>query len=123
MNKNLVIVGITLLLILPFSGCIEETRPVESKTIHVDDDGDKNFTNIQDAIESANNGDTIYVFSGIYYEQILIDKSIDLMPASSLSIIVLSEMQLLHDPSAHAIVIPPTLSVITFPTILLSDDP
>jgi len=88
MNRNLVIVGLIFLLILSFSGCIEETRPVESKTIYVDDDGDKNFTSIQDAIKASNSGDTIYVYSGIYYEQVLIDKSIDLIGENEDTVII-----------------------------------
>jgi len=48
------------------------------KTIYVDDDGGKDYTNIQDAINAASDGDTIYVYGGTYYENITIDKSITL---------------------------------------------
>jgi pectin methylesterase-like acyl-CoA thioesterase len=36
-----------------------------------------NNTKIQDAIDNASNGDTVFVYSGIYYENIDINKSID----------------------------------------------
>jgi parallel beta-helix repeat protein len=42
--------------------------------IYVNDDGGAEYTRIQDAINAAHNGDTIFVFSGIYYENININK-------------------------------------------------
>ena len=37
------------------------------------------YVKINDALENATNGDTIYVFDGIYYENIIIEKRISLM--------------------------------------------
>lgn len=46
--------------------------------IYVDDDGGSDYTTIQEAVDAANNGDTIYVYSGIYYENVIIRKTINL---------------------------------------------
>lgn len=42
----------------------------------VDDSGGANYTQIQDAIDNANEGDTIFVYNGIYYENIIINKGL-----------------------------------------------
>lgn len=42
----------------------------------VDDSGGADYTKIQSAIDNASAGDTIYVYSGIYYENIVINKGI-----------------------------------------------
>lgn len=36
----------------------------------------EDFISIQDAIDNASDGDTIFVYSGIYHENIIVDKSI-----------------------------------------------
>lgn len=45
----------------------------------VDISGNGNFTGIQDAIDYVKSGDIIYVDGGIYYENLVIDKSISLI--------------------------------------------
>jgi len=48
-------------------------------TIYVDDDGSADYSMIQDAIDAASSGDTIYVYSGFYHENLNINKEINLM--------------------------------------------
>ena len=56
--------------------------------IYVDVNGGKDYTRIQDAIAAANNGDTIFVYAGIYYENIIIDKRITLLGEGRDSVII-----------------------------------
>jgi len=82
MKKQILSIIITVLLVaIVFSGCFEETKKtatvVESKTLYVDDDGTATYTNINNAIENASAGDTVYVYEGTYIDDyIRIDKSI-----------------------------------------------
>jgi len=47
--------------------------------LYVGGNGPNNYTKIQDAINDATNGDTIFVFNGTYYEHITINKTINLI--------------------------------------------
>jgi parallel beta-helix repeat protein len=51
----------------------------EANLITVDDDGGADYYTIQEGINAAQNGDTVYVFAGDYYEWVVVDKSIILM--------------------------------------------
>jgi len=51
----------------------------EGATLEVKADGSADYTNIQDAIDNASPGDTVYVHEGKYFENIVIDKSISLI--------------------------------------------
>ncbi len=51
-------------------GCIAVACACEGGTITVDDDGPADFNNIQAAINDANEGDTVIVAEGRYYENI-----------------------------------------------------
>jgi parallel beta-helix repeat protein len=78
MKKELLTVIIMVILVaVVFSGCIEEKKT--SKTIYVDDNGGKDYTSIQAAIDNATNGDTVYIYSGTYHENIVINKTINLI--------------------------------------------
>jgi parallel beta-helix repeat protein len=58
------------------SGCIEEKSSTGSRILYV---GKENYSSIQDAIEAANDNDTIIVNNGTYYETIIIEKSIKII--------------------------------------------
>jgi len=47
--------------------------------LFVGGDGAGNYTKIQDAIDDSNEGDTVFVYSGVYFEYITINKSINLI--------------------------------------------
>ena len=47
-------------------------------TWYVDDDGGADYTKIQDAINAASDGDTVFVYSGFYEEYLYVDKSVSL---------------------------------------------
>jgi len=57
------------------------TATHDGNTLYVGGNGPNNYTKIQDAINDSNNGDTVYVYddSSPYYENILVDKSINLI--------------------------------------------
>lgn len=85
MQKKFLILIISFsLFFTSISGCIEETPPVEPKTeIYVGVSEDADYKNIQDAIDNASNGGTIFIQNGTYYEVLIIDKSINLVGAGS----------------------------------------
>jgi parallel beta-helix repeat protein len=47
--------------------------------LYVGGSGPGNYTKIQDAVNNASNGDTVFVFDGIYYENIAINMAINLI--------------------------------------------
>jgi parallel beta-helix repeat protein len=55
--------------------------PIDAgRTYIVDDDDFANYRTIQEAVVAANDGDTIYIKPGTYTEEILLNKSLSLMP-------------------------------------------
>ncbi|MCK4613171.1 MAG: right-handed parallel beta-helix repeat-containing protein, partial [Thermoplasmata archaeon] len=66
----------------------KETKPEENRTIwYVDDDApdegngsrEHPFNKIQDAIDAAEEGGTIYVWKGVYYENVVVNKTVNLV--------------------------------------------
>jgi parallel beta-helix repeat protein len=85
MNKGIV-VGITILflgtIVTPSFAIDNPIKPISNgNTLYVGGTGPENYTKIQDAIDNASDGNTVYVFddSSPYYEGIEIKKSINLI--------------------------------------------
>ncbi len=51
----------------------------EPRTWTVDDDGPADFHTIQEAVNAASNGDTIYVHNGTYYENVWVNQTVSLV--------------------------------------------
>jgi len=89
-NKNKLVFGIIFVfvcsIVIPSSNStiINRSMTLEKNELYnrinyndvwiVDDEGDGDFTSVQDAIDNAIEGDTICVYSGIYYENVEIEK-------------------------------------------------
>ncbi|UCC33309.1 MAG: right-handed parallel beta-helix repeat-containing protein [Candidatus Bathyarchaeota archaeon] len=51
----------------------------EARTWTVDDDGPADYHTIQGAVDAAEEGDTIFVYNGTYYETVFVEKSLSLV--------------------------------------------
>lgn len=90
MEKKIVtVIMLTLLLssILTFASKFQPVR-AEPKTWIVDDDGSADFASIQEAVNAANPGDTVYVKNGTYYENVIVNETISLTGESKENTIV-----------------------------------
>ncbi|MCX6671820.1 MAG: right-handed parallel beta-helix repeat-containing protein [Euryarchaeota archaeon] len=52
------------------------------QTLYVGGVGPNNYSKIQDAVDNASDGDSIYVYQGIYYEHVLLTKKVTLIGES-----------------------------------------
>jgi len=83
--KKLLAVGIIFLLVsmsISSTGRIVEKMSIVSSNgniLYVGGSGEGNYTRIQDAVDNASDGDTVFVYNGTYYEVLHINKSINLM--------------------------------------------
>ena len=76
MNKrygNILIVSVTILVLCFVAAASATTWSVDGSG------GDADFTGIQDAINNATDGDTILVHFGVYYENVVVNKSVTLI--------------------------------------------
>jgi len=73
------------------SNFIFNTSPdYSSKTLYVGGSGPGNYSRVQDAIDNATNGDTVFVFVRTYpyFENLIIDKSINLIGEDKYSTVI-----------------------------------
>jgi len=85
--RKYLIFGILILFVmscfLPFvtGSVLEKQNHVSRDVIIVDDEGDGDYTSIKEAVNNANPGDTIEVYSGTYYEHgiNIVDEGITLL--------------------------------------------
>jgi len=67
--------------VIPSSGKVVEKISItsfDSNTLYVGGNGTGNYSKIQDAIDNSSDGDTVFVYNGTYYENVKVDKSINL---------------------------------------------
>jgi parallel beta-helix repeat protein len=57
---------------------VDVSQPVLGVTITVDDSGGADFEKIQDAINASSDGTTVFVYSGTYFENVVVNRSINL---------------------------------------------
>ncbi len=79
MRKFIMIVSAIIILIPVGMATHNSFYEIDGNTLYVGGSGPDNYTSIQDAINNASNGDTIFVYSGRYYEDIYIWKNINLI--------------------------------------------
>ena len=66
----------------------EFCEQVDGEIIHVGGTEPEGYSTIQEAIDAATISDTVYVYEGVYYENIVIDKSINLVGENSRTTII-----------------------------------
>lgn len=81
-NHSMILILILILLfqnIIPIASSYGKSS---NKIIYVDDDGGADYNKIQNAIDNSSDGDTIFVYTGFYKENINISKNITLIGES-----------------------------------------
>jgi parallel beta-helix repeat protein len=79
-NRQMLRRTVLVSLLITFLLCIPNvTMMVKATDIIVDDDGTGDYTTIQDAIDNATAGDTIWVKAGSYNEQLTVNKDVTII--------------------------------------------
>jgi parallel beta-helix repeat protein len=86
--RNVLAVGIMVLFI--GAGIIPSAAQDERKgnILYVGGSGPGNYTRIQDAVDNASDGDTVFVFNGLYYENVIVNKAIRLLGESQTGTVI-----------------------------------
>jgi parallel beta-helix repeat protein len=82
MKKKIVSKIVLIILLISTLTLVLNTRQAQSQPPSiwiVDDDGPADFHTIQEAINHANEGDTVFVRSGTYYEHVVVNKTVSLI--------------------------------------------
>ena len=88
MKKICYLIPIAFTFLLCIGLCVKADYQTSEKTIYVDDDGGVDFENIQDAINNSNNGDTIFVYNGTYYENLVVNRSVKIVGENKTNTII-----------------------------------
>ncbi|MCK5301328.1 MAG: hypothetical protein KAJ21_05435, partial [Thermoplasmatales archaeon] len=71
--KTLTIIFTIILLFSSIISFVSSYEVSSNNIIYVDDDGGADYIRIQDAIDNASDGDTVFVYNGIYIETLKVD--------------------------------------------------
>ncbi|MCD6448435.1 MAG: right-handed parallel beta-helix repeat-containing protein, partial [Thermoplasmata archaeon] len=92
MKRILTLNVLLILLILGLIGIkcylVTDVKAAPGVTLYVGGTGPGNYTSIQAAIDDASSGDTIFIYNGTYYENLYINKSINLVGESINGVII-----------------------------------
>ena len=80
-HKKALILGLLILVSsVGYLSNVSGDEPVlDRQILYVGGTGGGNYSSIQDAIDNASNGDTVFVYNGTYFENVVIDKTINLI--------------------------------------------
>ena len=67
---------------------VKQSPTSRGEWLYVGGSGTGNYSSIQRAIDNANDGDTVFVYSGTYYEYINVNKSINLIGENNIKTII-----------------------------------
>ena len=84
----LIIIGLIGVSIVANSSSDESNIDSRSTTLYVGGSGPGNYTTIQSAIDDASSGDAVFVYNGTYYENVIVNKTIDLIGESKKNTII-----------------------------------
>lgn len=79
------LIGILLLIIV---ANILPQSDVSAVIITVDDDGPADYSTIQNAVNASNEGDTVHIMNGTYFEHVVVNSSVTLVGETALGCII-----------------------------------